>query len=129
MTTVSVAFPTSTVLGIFLVGRCPVPFEQVQDLLRWMTGDLIVPHQMPRVGKVCGEYLCEVYPSLLTLVSSLDPAVTSTYQKELIERVQREHGLSMQVPKLPEGRYRFVDPIAEYTQAHGAPGSLTEVQR
>lgn len=114
-------FPMSVVLSL-LTGwlRLSSP-EQVQELLLWMTGHQIATHQLPRAMEACRAYLREQYGWMSSVALDPEKAVHLNHRTSFIRGWEKERGATMRVPKLPPGRYEYVDPIVEFARNMGYP--------
>lgn len=112
-------FPMPVVLSL-LTGwlRLSSP-EQVQELLLWMTGHQVATHQLPRAMEACRAYLREQYGWMARVELNPEDATQSTHRTKFMRRWVGERGATMGVPKLPEGRYEYIDPIVEFAQRMG----------
>ncbi|AMQ67003.1 hypothetical protein SEA_CRACKLEWINK_67 [Mycobacterium phage Cracklewink] len=108
-------FPMATVLTV-VTGKFLVPVAQVQQLVEWMTGAPVPPHQIRRAARECRDYLREQYGWMAGVSLSEEDAAKP---EAFLRHWAKERGASMGVPQLPAGRYQPPDPIVDFANAGG----------
>lgn len=112
----------------------PRGLDGVYDILRFMTGEDIAQHQVPRAMLECQPYLLKQFPQLAT--PEMDLAVAEL--KEMIKTRNKEidakelvlgwlakqvakYGEMFAVKSIPNGAHEYKDPVTELVEMRGDP--------
>lgn len=111
----------------------PRGLEGTADLLKFMTGESLVTHQLVRGIEECQPYLAKQFPKLTktrmrNAIAKLDKMLEGARNKErkrigmnwLDEQV-RKYGKTLAVKPLPKGARKVRDPVEEFTEIFGKP--------
>lgn len=107
-------FSTPIILTV-ITGTLYGEMQELYDILRFLTGEGIFTHQIPRALKECGPALREQIPQLKDLVVP---------EKDVLLWVAQHIanlGGSMLVHPLPEGTYTAKDPVQELVDIREDP--------
>lgn len=104
-------FPLGVVLSV-TTGRLLAPFDQMHELLDFMTGDTLMTHQLPRACEECAPVLLARHPRLADVVvpeTFGDEAAVKRWVAEQAERL----GEGVTVATLDPDDPTVIDPLAE----------------
>lgn len=94
--------------GIFV---SPNGISGVGELLKFMTGESILAHQVPRVGKECGRAILAQHPQLADVQTPEFDGATHVW-RWLAQQVER-YGAELPIAPLDPTDHTSIDPIAE----------------
>jgi hypothetical protein len=89
---------------------CDRSIDGVNDLLNFLTNDVIYTHQLRRVGLQCKPYLLQQFPQLKDITGE---DVTEHNWREWMEDKISKFGMHLEVIPLPESVHKEVDPFVE----------------
>ena len=104
----------SVTAGILL---SPRHMEGVYDILKYLTGDNLFTHQLPRAREAAGPWLLTRYPALVPVTGECEAAATaeswgSTCEAWLVEAATR-YGSYFSLEPMPASAWLSVDPVKE----------------
>lgn len=100
----------SVMTGNLLSTRKPRPMDAFYDVLSYMTDDEVYTHQLPRVCDECAPFLKECFPELAAIDVS---HINEENHAEEIAKIIEKHGEMVEVPRLPTGAHKVINPIEE----------------
>lgn len=104
--------------------------EGVCDILEWMSGESLMTHQLPRVGKEAKPVLSAKFPhlskeSLSADLDELDQLLQSANRdqkksaaivRSWVSALASRFGSEFAVPKLNENQHEYIDPTSELAE-------------
>jgi hypothetical protein len=85
--------------------------DGVYDIANWMTGDNLMPHQLPRAADTCGAALLNQHPQLRDVAPPED--IDAPDLLAWLADAERQHGQQLPVTPLPSGAWEQRNPIEE----------------
>lgn len=105
-------FPTAAVLSA-ITGMLIVPnIGPVYEVLNFMTGESLMTHQLPRVGREATAVMLKRHPELAQTLVERDQVNPSNWQLWRDRWVER-HGPTMAVPRMTAADHERIDPLSE----------------
>ena len=124
MTQVNQSWPTDVIISVAAGRLCCNDIGDVYKLIKHMTGEDIMTHQLPRACDACRPYLERQFP---WLENCRDEINGENYKQWTAEKVT-QHGTSLPVSPLPEGAFEHMDPIAELIAMRGGADGIVVVK-
>jgi hypothetical protein len=123
-------FPTGDVLSAmtgYLVS--PNGMASVFEVLKWMTGEDIFTHQLPRIAREVAPVVLAVHPELASVCEEAKRVNVENWREWLGTWIAR-HGETISVPKLGLDQHERIDPRSELSErVHPDKIIVTTVRR
>lgn len=91
----------------------PRHMDGIADILKFMTGDVLYTHQLPRARLECAPFLLKQHPQLENI--SFEPITAENYSA-VLEGLCAEYGEQLLVTKLPLHAHEVIDPMSEMAE-------------
>jgi hypothetical protein len=91
----------------------PRHMDGIADILKFMTGEVLFTHQLPRARLECAPFLLKQHPQLENI--SFEP-ITAENFTTVLEGLCAEYGDQLLVNKLPPHAHESIDPMSEMAE-------------
>lgn len=95
----------------------PRHMDGIYDILKFMTGDSLFTHQLPRASDECKPHLLKQHPQLNDVDAS---GITPENWREWLNQQVAHFGENLTVCSIPKGQHEFRNPLDEMVEMMGS---------
>lgn len=107
-------FPTADVMSS-ITGRLMGDIGGVYQVLGWMSGESLMTHQLPRVGREATPAMIAFRPDIAQAVEEAQQVTPENWRNWLKVWTDR-YGETMAVPKMTVDQHERIDPMSELVE-------------
>lgn len=87
----------------------------IGDVLKWMSGESVFTHQIPRVGEEASSALIAMYPDLAEAKAEAEQVTPDNWREWLAKWTER-YGATIAVPQMTIAEHERIDPLSELAE-------------